>query len=225
MFYGAEDLDTCIAEVRPPVGSYVASAEFEITKTLKILDLEQMRALYLRGASVFQPDYKSLVERADFLGELVEILSRPIMPRDERLDYLPTQAVAEYLSEKFEPPIDGLRFPSAQTGGTGRNVVLFPKSSAVEPDEVTGEYDAYLPHDEDGPLGELSLYKSVEDLNPEPAAEPLLSPYRQDRVVDSSKPCLRAALGSVRLSRIARVRYEPSHYETKRDDELRPYPF
>jgi RES domain len=46
-------------------------------------------------------------------------------------DYLPTQAIAEYLATKVKPSFDGIIFKSPQTGGEGRNVVLFNHSSAV----------------------------------------------------------------------------------------------
>jgi len=53
------------------------------------------------------------------------------MPDDEAFEYLPTQVIAEFLSEKIDPPIDGVIFKSSQTG-TGENIVLFHKSSKTE---------------------------------------------------------------------------------------------
>ena len=61
-------------------------------------------------------------------------MSRPIMPTDEDYEYLPTQVVAEYLSEKMEPRLDGLIYLSSQRDGGGENVVLFRRASAVAPD-------------------------------------------------------------------------------------------
>nr|WP_261454008.1 hypothetical protein [Agrobacterium fabrum] len=37
-FYAAFDIETCIAEMRPSVGSIVIGAEFEITKPVWVLD-------------------------------------------------------------------------------------------------------------------------------------------------------------------------------------------
>ena len=54
------------------------------------------------------------------------------MPSDETFDYLPTQAIAEYLATKVNPRIDGIIFSSSQTGGEGRNVVLFNHASAAK---------------------------------------------------------------------------------------------
>src|SRR5205823_2598526 len=61
-----------------------------------------------------------------------EEISRPIMPRDEEFEYLPTQVVSEYLASCVEPRLDGIIFHSAQTEGEGRNVVLFHHAAGVE---------------------------------------------------------------------------------------------
>ena len=58
------------------------------------------------------------------------------MPSDEDFQYLPSQAVAEYPSEKIEPRLDGLIFPSSQRDGAGENVVLFRRAATVEPDNT-----------------------------------------------------------------------------------------
>lgn len=68
--------------------------------------------------------------------------SRPVMPNDEEYQYLPTQAVAEYLAEKADPRLDGLIFPSSQQGGVGKNVVLFRHASAVGKETIP--YDVEL---------------------------------------------------------------------------------
>ena len=136
MFYGALDADTCVAEIRAPVGSSVVIGKFEIIRPLRLLDLEAFRHLFVEQASFFDPGFRGLRDKAYFLGRLVSIMSRPVMPSDEDFQYLPTQAVAEYLSEKIEPRLDGLIFPSSQRDGAGENVVLFRRASAVEPDNT-----------------------------------------------------------------------------------------
>jgi hypothetical protein len=142
MFYGALDADTCVAEIRAPVGSAVVIGKFEIIRPLRLLDLEAFRHLIVERASFFDPGFRRLRDKASFLGRLVNIMSRPAMPNDEDFQYLPTQAVAEYLSEKIEPGLDGLIFPSSQRGGTGENIVLFRRASSVEPDGSDGlEFD------------------------------------------------------------------------------------
>jgi len=108
MFYGALDADTCVAEIRAPVGSSVVISKFEIIRPLRLLDLEAFRHLVVQEASFFDPGFRGLRDTAYFRGRLVSIMSRPVMPSDEDFQYLPTQAVAEFLSEKIEPRLDGL---------------------------------------------------------------------------------------------------------------------
>jgi RES domain len=134
MFYGAFDADTCVAEIRAPVGSSVVIGRFHIIRPLRLLDLHAFKELFVERASFFDPDFRRLREKARFLGHLVTIMSRPVMPSDEDFQYLPTQAVAEYLSEKIEPKLDGLIFPSSQRGGEGENVVLFRRAAGARAD-------------------------------------------------------------------------------------------
>jgi hypothetical protein len=101
-----------------------------------LLELETFRHLVVEQTSFFDPSFRGLRDKAYFLGRLVSIMSRPVMPNDEDFHYLPTQAVAEYLSEKIEPRLDGLIFPSSQRDGTGENVVLFRRAATVEPDDT-----------------------------------------------------------------------------------------
>ncbi|MNG14439.1 hypothetical protein D3C84_981900 [compost metagenome] len=53
-------------------------------------------------------------------------MSRP-KARNDELRYLSTQVVFEYLRLRFGKSVDGLVFPSVQTGEAGTNVVLFPE--------------------------------------------------------------------------------------------------
>lgn len=132
VFYGATDADTCIAEARAPVGSFVALGRFEIIRPVRVLDFDVLTKVMTDG-SWFHPDFTTRSNRSAFLRHLVEEISRPIMPRDEEFEYLPTQAVSEYLASCVEPRLDGIIFHSAQTAGEGRNVVLFHHAAGVEP--------------------------------------------------------------------------------------------
>ena len=131
VFYGALDEDTCVAEVRAPVGSHVVVAKFEVLRPLRLLDFDSLTKIYVER-SYFDPTYTSHVGHASFLRRLVREMSRPVMPGDEAFEYLVTQAVAEYLAHKVEPRLDGIIFHSSQTDGAGRNVVLFNHACGVE---------------------------------------------------------------------------------------------
>ena len=143
VFYGAMDETTCVAEARAPVGSKVVIAKFELILSVRLLDFDALAEIFVEG-SYFDPGYAEREARAAFLRQLVLEISRPVMPQDETLEYLPTQVVAEYLANKSEPPLDGIIFRSSQTGGTGRNLVLFNHACGVEPLKLLEGVDATI---------------------------------------------------------------------------------
>ena len=132
VFYGATKQSTCVSELRPLVGNSIVIGRFELLSPARLLDLGALSEVYVHS-SYFDPEYAVHKVRAAFLRHLVTDISRPILPEDEPLEYLPTQVVAEYLAQKAEPNFDGIIYPSSQTGGSGENVVLFNHSSRVEP--------------------------------------------------------------------------------------------
>lgn len=131
VFYGALEKSTCISELRPPVGSSVVIGKFKVIRTVKLLDLGALADAYV-NTSYFHSKFLEHKSRAIFLKRLVREISRPVIPEDERVEYLATQAVAEFLANKACPKLDGIIFPSSQTGGKGRNVVLFNHARGVE---------------------------------------------------------------------------------------------
>ena len=132
VFYGAMDPDTCVAEVRPPVGSHVVLGRFHLLRQVKLLDLGALSKVFA-DASYFEPDYAVKKGRAAFIRHLVSEISRPIMPRDIDREYLPTQFVASYLAHRATPNLDGIIFPSSQTAGDGQNIALFNHARRIEP--------------------------------------------------------------------------------------------
>ena len=134
VFYGALEEETCVSEVRAPVGSFVVLVKFDLLSPINVLDLE---ALSNPDSEVshFDPDYIEKRSRERFLKELVGEMSRPVMPHEEAREYIATQIVSEYLANRVEPRLHGIIFSSAQTGKGGRNVVLFVGALSVEADE------------------------------------------------------------------------------------------
>lgn len=132
VFYGADSVKTCIAEVRPPVGCRVVVGKFQVIRELQLLDLDVLSKVYASG-SIFEPGFGQREGQAAFFKELARNLTMPVLPGNEVFDYLPTQVVAEYLAEKIDPPLDGIVFHSTQDGGNGENIVLFQGKSKVEP--------------------------------------------------------------------------------------------
>jgi hypothetical protein len=131
VFYGANDPNVVIAEVRPPVGSQVAVARFEIVRPLRLLDLTALNEVRIKG-SIFDPQFADRLEHAMFLRSLCQRITKPVMPDDEAFDYLPTQAVADFLATEAKIPLDGIIFPSVQAAGNALNIVLFHKAARVE---------------------------------------------------------------------------------------------
>ena len=129
VFYASRDVDTAIAEVRPPVGSRVAVAKFKVVRPLRLLDVSALRSIEKSG-SIFNPEYLNQLQQANFLRTLSARISRPVMPDDEALEYLATQAIANYLAEEME--LDGLVYPSMQIESSKGNVVLFHRAAHVK---------------------------------------------------------------------------------------------
>ena len=136
VFYGALDQDTAIAEIRPPVGSYVVTGKFELLKPVSLLNLSLLQDIILQDIIVekryFEPDYAERANRVAFLKQLAQELTKPVMPEDEPTEYTATQVIAEYLAHKAQIKLDGISFRSAQTDPPGQNIVLFNHSSSVE---------------------------------------------------------------------------------------------
>nr|WP_181726111.1 RES family NAD+ phosphorylase [Polaromonas sp.]QJS06443.1 RES domain-containing protein [Polaromonas sp.] len=130
VFYGATNASVALAEVRPPVGSKVVIARFSIIRSLRLLDLTALDSVR-DGGSIFDPSLKDRLERVAFLRSLGQRITKPVMPDDEALDYLATQAIADFLATENEPRLDGIIFSSAQSKH-GRNIVLFHKAARVE---------------------------------------------------------------------------------------------
>ena len=130
IFYGANDPNVALAEVRPPVGSKVVVGCFEIVRQIRLLDLTALEKVATKG-SIFDPIYSRRLEREMFLRSLSKRITKPVMPDDEAFDYLITQAISDYLANESKTNVDGIIFPSVQAAGIALNVVLFNKAAQV----------------------------------------------------------------------------------------------
>ncbi|NKJ03847.1 RES family NAD+ phosphorylase [Rhizobium sp. SG741] len=159
-FYGATDPETAIAEVRPPVGSKVAIGKFTVIRPIRLLDLTALRGAAAPAGSFFDPKYATALSRMSFLRSLSRRMSRPVMPDDQEFEYLPTQAVADFLATDMVAPLDGIIFPSVQAGGNAQNVVLFHKASLVEKIVIPANTETSVRgerEDEDGSYPEYTV--------------------------------------------------------------------
>jgi RES domain/HEPN/RES N-terminal domain 1 len=139
-FYGAFSKEVALAEIRPPVGSLVAIGEFSLLKQVRLLDMSFLPFAY-HEESMFSPSYEEARSKVKFLQVFHHRISRPVLPSDEALAYLPTQAVAAYVTNVLG--LDGIIYSSTQVGAEGEstgeqlprnlcNVVLFGPAALVE---------------------------------------------------------------------------------------------
>lgn len=134
VFNGATEKTNAISEVRPPVGSYVTLAEFELIKLVRLLYISEFEHISTTRNSYFDPEMVEESSKCQFLNLLVRRLTMPVMPEKQNQDYLVTQVVADYLSQpRFN--LDGILFPSAQNAEADKtdaqNVILLYQSSDV----------------------------------------------------------------------------------------------
>lgn len=140
-FYGAFDLETCVAELRPPVGTSVALAKFEIRKPICVLDTTRFVGKP-KFTDMYKPGAVQVAAQWNFMRSFMRQISKPVRPGEEHLDYIPTQAVAEYLAYHHEVKVDGhtrkieaIVYASAQNNREGKNIAI------LGPASVAGEVD------------------------------------------------------------------------------------
>ena len=233
VFYGANYAHAAVAEVRAPVGSQVAVARFAIIRPLRLLDLTAVGDVGV-GGSVFDVELAGRMEHASFLRSLSHQITRPVMPDDEPLEYLVTQAIADFLATEASVSIDGIIYPSVQVAGNFLNVVLFHKAARVEAMEIpegteirasTGWYtedgweDDYTVIEELPPIAAKG--EEVDEATPSepPGFKDFLAsahPVRGDFDADLREPSLRVVPDSVRVHRVLRVDVQTQAYSVHR---------
>lgn len=179
VFYGATDPMVALAEVRPPVASRVVVGRFGFLKPLHLLDLEALRVLQVKG-SIFDRTFLARLQKAKFLEWLSRRIGTPVMPDDEPYEYLPTQAVADFLATNANPLLHGILYPSVQGGQGKSNIVLFHKAARVQPLAIPegAEISATLyDHTEDGLEVNYWVSEQVPPLSSESTQEPFDPPF------------------------------------------------
>lgn len=128
--YCSLERETCLSEIRSITGDNVVSIAMTPTSQLKLLDLTTLELVESPKLTLLDKGCRDALHLKTFIGSLVEKMSKP-KGRNDELSYLSTQVVFEYLRLLFGSQVNGLVFPSVQTGDKGTNVVLFPESSVV----------------------------------------------------------------------------------------------
>jgi hypothetical protein len=155
-FYGAFDIDTCTAELRPIVGSRILGAQFVLRRPIYVLDTTRFETP-IKPMSLFNKDDIQRREQWQFMASFMNTIALPISPNDEHLDYIPTQAVAEYLLNHHEfynrgekARIEAVIYRSAQLPA-GKNIVLRGDAGKV-----------WFPPPKEGPGKDWGGFASVE---------------------------------------------------------------
>mgnify|MGYP000712016410 CR=1 FL=1 len=173
VFYGALDKETCLAEVRAPVGAHVVTGVFNPLRALRILDLSRFESIGISEGSYFDEEHMRNVARQFFLKSLTAELSEPIMPGDEERRYLATQVVADYLATNKSLKLDGLIFNSSQISleglanpeDEGKNIVLFYQASRLSDKSYSDgkefDIDFGWEHEGDSDLSVTLLEKNI----------------------------------------------------------------
>ena len=149
--YCALERNTCLSEIRCITGDEVVSVAVTPTAQLKLLDLTKLELVESPNLTYFDDGYRDSLHLKTFLKSMVKKMSKP-KGRNDELSYLSTQVVFEYLRLQFGPQVDGLVFPSVQTGEIGTNVVLFPEASVIsakqyeQPDAMDAVFNDKPPH-------------------------------------------------------------------------------
>lgn len=171
VFYGSFDLDTCIAELRTPVGGFAIVGRFEILSPLRVLDLTLLEDGF-EPLSYFDPEYAQMMSYQAFMIGFHQEVRKAVLPGQEPLEYLPTQVIAEYLWTRAEPPLDGLIFGSAQITGSSSNIVLFPHASVLEgaedePERTIAHVYQMTPREEEDEEIESVAFRPLAEAVPE----------------------------------------------------------
>jgi hypothetical protein len=223
VFYGASDAGTALAEVRPPVGSKVLHGRFDLVRPARLLDIEALSRVRAVG-SVFDPQFLPALQKAKFLRFLSRRISLPVMPDDEPFEYLVTQAIADYLAESNQPNLDGIIYPSVQSGSE-RNVVLFHKSARVSELDIPAgtEIDARLESfTDDGPEPDYWVWEEVPPVaeTAEPSADTSdpfaawLAPPSTNQ--DSREVYLNLIVDSLTIQHIEAVSFQTDEFPVRR---------
>lgn len=127
MFYGADDIETTIAETWDGEGEVKASiGTFRLKRDIRIIDFARLP----EPPSYWDPERRRLREDLGFLHQFARELSAPV-DRGEMVDipYTPTQVVCEFLTkgryprpgygdkDGFDFPVHGLAFNSSRASG------------------------------------------------------------------------------------------------------------
>lgn len=133
MFYGATNEATALAELRGVAGEVATVGEWITVRDCHIVDFVRLPTI----PSIFCHEEVPRRPYLRFVQRFVEEITRPVLAHDHpSIDYVPTQAVADYIRHCVKTdlggPIDGVLYPSAMHAA-GSNIAFF-----VSPEDLAG---------------------------------------------------------------------------------------
>lgn len=123
--YLSNDENTSLAELRPHIGENISSAQFKVTRNLRVIDCYSVPKHFTYISCVFNPPSSQEDIRYAIWSMINDAFTKPVSNDDSSSDYVPTQILAElFKSEGY----DGICFKSSL--GQGHNFVLFDLNMA-----------------------------------------------------------------------------------------------
>lgn len=130
LFYGAEDVETALAEVgHADDREFFSVGKFVTTQPVQVIDLTRVPGV----PSIFDPKLGASQGGLQFLNDLVDELGRPIKTYRGNLDYVPTQVFCEYFLRVFdEHDVRGLVWKSVAAAAGGCLALDVPQEDCVD---------------------------------------------------------------------------------------------
>lgn len=130
MFYGSDELETAIAEVKYGDHPWAAAGQFRTACELRIVDLSSLPY----APSIFDPTQREDYHAIEFLWEFANDISQPVT--NAAIDYRPTQALTADIRSMPYDQIDGIRYRSAARSGGTSYVLFFDNNQCGEADDA-----------------------------------------------------------------------------------------
>ena len=130
VFYAAFDEATALAELRLVPGEVAITAKFSIVEPIRVIDLVTMKTVYDR-LSYFDDAFRQKASKLAFLRSFDSEITKPVLPSEESLEYLPTQALVEFLFNNYSAAVDAIIYSSSQTKGDRQNIAIKYAASRV----------------------------------------------------------------------------------------------
>ena len=118
--------ETAVTEVRPHPGEIVCVAQFQLESGLKVVDLRNPRKLVSPFLLADEDDIALLRGDIEFLEQLGNELTTPVLPNAAAIDYIPSQYLCEFIKKCQH---SGVLYSSSISDGV--NLALFNPALAT----------------------------------------------------------------------------------------------